>query len=166
MAKDTINIYLTKDERKQLDIIKSKYQLSLTTITDILCFETYHTFIQLGNEEQIRKLTEEYIYKNGAKTSIKKPNVMKSNGIFKDTKKKSRFATNVLKIYLYKDIKNYTEDKELISSFYNKVNEKMTKTQDQYWNYNNYLRNFMRTLKDNKNYIQENIDRINGKSKN
>lgn len=164
MGKDTINIYLNKDERKQIDIIKQKYQLSLTTIVDILCFETYHTFIQYA-PLKIDTLTESYLYKVGAKTSIKKPHVMTDKQIFMNCKHKSRFATNVIKIYLQKDIKNYVESPTGIQEYWNKINSKMTSTKDDWWAYNQHIRYERRSLKENREYYQAELDKMkNGKS--
>ena len=168
--KDTINVYLTKQERKMIDDLKAKYQLSLTTITDILCFQTYHAMLLEENKNQSKKglrhtLTETYMHERGGKTSIKKPKILKQNSLFGNFRKKDRFATNVIKIYLYKEIDKYITDKEIIQKeYWNAINNKFTTTRDEFWNYNNFVRNMRRGLKENKDYFKEEISKIeNGK---
>lgn len=164
MGKETINIYLNKEDRKQMDLIKNKYQLSLTTIVDILCFETYHTFLQYA-PLQLDVLTDSYMYSKGAKTSIKKPHVMSDKEIFKNQKHKSRFATNVLMIYLKKDIKKYVEYPNAAQEYWNRINNKMNNTKDEWWGYNQHIRYERRSLKENREYYQAELDKMkNGKS--
>ena len=152
MPTDTINIYTSKDQRKEIDKIKVKYQLSLTTIVDILVFTTTKL---LKSTEKLEELTSKYVYKKGGKTSIKKPK------IFRELKwqniKENRFATNVLMIYLHKDISKWLE-KEDITKYYNMCNEKMTKTTDEFWNYNQHIRMQRRMLRENKEYFKKELE--------
>ena len=176
MGKDTINIYLNKQERKMMDDIKYKYQLSLTTIADIITFWTYHTFLVIDQpilakehkqEELLEyKLANEYFYEHKYKTSIKKPKRIKS-GLFKGAKNQnkaySKFVDNSLKIYLYKDINKYSNDKNMIQKeYWNKINAELQNTRDEYWNMNNTIRNIRRALKENKDYWQKALDETNG----
>lgn len=170
MGKDTINIYLNKDERKQIDILKQKYQLSLTTIIDILCFETFRIFLHYG-QLKLDELTKSYLYEHKCKTSIKTPKTFKTinNGQGENhywiAIKKSRFTTNVIKIYLYKDIKKYIESDVGIQEYWNSINKKFTTTKDEWWAYNQHIRYERRSLKENREYYQAELDKMkNGKS--
>ena len=55
-------------------------------------------------------------------------------------------------IYLHKDISKWLE-KEDITKYYNMCNEKMTKTTDEFWNYNQHIRMQRRMLRENKEYF-------------
>ena len=152
MNKKTINIYTSKEDRKTIDKLKVKYQLSLTTIIDILLFVT----TKYLNEESIKDLANKYKYKKSQKTSIKTPK------IYKDLKweniKENIYATNVLQIYLKKDINKYIENKETLQKYYNDINNKMTTTNDEFWNYNQHIRMQRRMLRENKEYFKKELE--------
>ena len=154
MASETINIYTSKDQRKLIDKLKVKYQLSLTTIVDILVFVT--TKYMESNTEKFEELTNKYVYKKGGKTSIKKPKIFKT--LKWNNVKENRFATNVLLIYIKKDIANWLKNKDDVTKYYNLCNEKMTKTEDQFWNYNQHIRMQRRMLRENKEYFKRELE--------
>lgn len=155
--KKTINVYLNNEDRKQIDNLKSKYQLSLTTITDILVMVTMKVFLQTNNEELIKRLTNEYLYNRGKKTSIKEPKIFNDKSIFAKEQHKSRFATNVIMIYLKKEIKNYVNE-QLASKYWKECNKKLTTTKDGFWNYNQHIRLQRRMLRENKDYFRKALD--------
>lgn len=145
MKEKTINIYIPKDQRKKIDELKVKYRLSLTTIVDILVFTTWKYL----RGDQIETLTKTYIYKKGAKTSVKMPKIF-SQLIWNESVKKQRLATNVLMIYLNKDIKKYVAD-DKVNKYYNDLNNKMTTTVDEFWDYNQFIKKQRRLLRENPN---------------
>lgn len=158
----SINVFLNKEERKQIDLIKNKYQLSLTTIANILAYETLHLFMQIGKKEQ---LTKEYIYKNekNTKTSIKKPKNSELTINMVDGKSPSRIYTNAIKLYLKKEINKYCNDAKLKQDYYNKINKKFTTTKDEFYNYNQFIRTQRRYLRENKEYLKNEIAKIENK---
>ena len=160
MAKNTINIYLNKDERTKIDNLKVKYQLSLTTITDILVMVTTKVFTQKNDPELLNRLMNTYLYKNGKKTSIKTPSLFKKDSLFSKQEHKSRYTTNVIKIYLKHDIKTYINDPKLIEMYWNECNEKMTKTKDEFWDYNKHVRYQRRMLRENKEYLKKALETV------
>ena len=101
---------------------------------------------------------ETYIYKNGKKTSIKTPKMFEKDSLFEKQKYKSRYTTNVIKIYLKKDIKKYVNDPKLIEQYWNECNEKMTKTYDEFWDYNKHIRYQRRMIRENKEYFRKALD--------
>lgn len=158
--KKTINVYLNNEERKQIDNLKVKYQLSLTTITDILVMATMKVFLQTNNKELIERLKNEYLYIPGKKTSIKQPKIFSDKELFAKEQHKSRFATNVIMIYLKKEIKNYVNE-QLASKYWNDCNKKLTTTKDSFWNYNQHIRLQRRMLRENKDYFRKALENEN-----
>lgn len=153
MAKKTINIYLDKTDRDAIDKLKVKYELSLTTIVDILVFVTTK---YLENTEIYENLQKDYIYNKGKKTSIKKPKIF--NSLNWENLKECKYCTNVLLLYVRKDIKKYIKDQETLNKYYNLINQKMTTTKDEFWNYNNHIRMQRRMLKENKDYFRKALE--------
>lgn len=157
--KSKINIYLNKEDRKKVDALKVKYQLSLTTIIDILMLETISIFNKAENNEALlNRLFYDYMYNKGQKTSITLPRETCEQGILKEIKNKSRLATNVIKIYIEHDIKNYINDAKLIEKYYNECNTKLNKAIDNWWNYNQHLRYQRRMLRENKEYFRKALE--------
>lgn len=154
----TINIYLNKDERKKIDNLKVKYQLSLTTITDILVMVTTKIFNQLEDKTKLEELMTKYLYKRGKKTSIKTPSLFKKDSIFEKQKHKSRYTTNVIMIYLNRDIKKYVDNEKLVNQYWNETNNKMTTTKDEFWHYNEHIRYQRRMLRENKEYFKKELE--------
>lgn len=153
----TINIYLNNQERKLVDNLKNKYQLSLTTITDILVMCTMKVFLMTNNKELVEHLKNEYLYTPGRKTSIKQPKIFSDKELFGKEQFKSRFATNVIMIYIKKEIKNYVSQ-ELANKYWNECNSKLTTTKDTFWNYNQHIRLQRRMLRENKEYFRKALD--------
>lgn len=138
--KTRINIFLNKDDRKKADEIKVKYQLSLTTIVDLLVqITTIALLTEENGQEKIKHLKTEYLHSKGAKTSIKIPRTFKTDSEWNKDAKLSVYTTNVLKIYLYKEANKYLT-KDHAEKYYNECNKRMTQTQDNWWNYNQHLR--------------------------
>lgn len=154
----TINVYLNKDDRKKIDNLKVKYQLSLTTITDILVMVTTKIFNQLEDKTKLEKLMTKYLYKRGKKTSIKTPSLFKKDSIFEKQEHKSRYTTNVIMIYLNRDIKKYVDDEKLVNQYWNETNNKMTTTKDEFWHYNEHIRYQRRMLRENKEYFKKELE--------
>lgn len=153
----TINIYLNSQERKLVDDLKVKYQLSLTTIVDILVMVTMKVFLMTNDKEKVDHLKNEYLYTPGRKTSIKQPKIFSDKELFAKEQHKSRFATNVIMLYIKKDIKNYV-NQEQANKYWNECNSRLTTTKDQFWNYNTHIRMQRRMLRENKEYFKKALE--------
>ena len=159
----TINIYLDSQYRKQVESLKVKYRLSLTTIVDVITKITFKYF--LWSKEDINNATrlyDEYLYPKGKKTSIKEPKLYKENPYINGTSwhkenRKSRFTTNCLMIYLKKEIKNYIKQED-VEKYYNDINKELTTRKDEFWNYNEHIRMQRRMLRENKEYFRKALD--------
>lgn len=156
MKNKRINIYIEDKDRKKIDDIKAKYQLSLTTIVDILISVTYTTLKNDLNNDNLEKITTKNLYIKGKKTSIKEPRNYKLE-TYKDINKNA-FANNVLNIYLKKEINLFIKHTDLITAkygYYNVIHQEMQKTYDPNWKYNENLRNQINIVKRNKEYFKK-----------
>ena len=144
-----LNIYLTTEDKKKLNEIKFKYQLSYSTIARLLG-EAMASHIE--NSKQI--LNGKYIYANDTgqkKTSIK-PRHDVWNNYFIETP--TVFYTNAIKIYTRNEEKKYMEVKEF--SKYQKELEKAFKEEkDPNWNGNEWQRRMPRLIKQNREYYKK-----------
>ena len=151
-----INIYTSKEDRKLIDNLKVKYQLSLTTIIDVLCDKTEDIFFMNGNKQLMETLKNVNIYGSKGKTSIKEPRIFSQKRRENDKEwektQKSRFANNVLHIYLNKDIHKYIKNATLLNGkygYWNSIEQELKKRVDNWWNYNQHVRYLKRFLKEN-----------------
>ena len=144
----TINIYLNKEERQKIEKLKVKYQLSLTTILDILCEYTMISLKYENNETLLNDFTTRHLYAQEGKTSIKEP-----RNLYKlEIKNKSAYLNNVLHTWLNKDIGRYIKHVDLITGkygYYNSIEKELNKRTDAWWNYNQQARMLKRFLKQN-----------------
>ena len=157
MKNNKINVYIAKEDRKKLDEIKVKNQLSLTAIVDILIEITYDCLKLNCNEETMKKITNMYVYQRGNKTSIKIPRSYKRNTMY-ETVDKSRFASNCLNIYLKKEINIFIKNKDILEGkygYWNRINQEMKNRHDPKWQYNENLRNQVNIVKQNKEYFKK-----------
>lgn len=165
----TINIYLNTEERKQLDNLKVKYRVSLTTIADVVTKITFKYFLQneekLEGNDKLKKLFKEYLYIKGRKTSIKEPKGYKkeeggqyiTGNTYAQNVSKSRFVTNCLVIYIKKEIKKHIRE-ELAEHYWNDINKELTNRKDEFWNYNDHIRLQRRMLRENKEYFKKALE--------
>ena len=156
MPKNRINIYIEPEDRKKIDELKCKYQLSLTTIVDILISVTYWVLKNDLNNTEIERVMQNNLYLKGNKTSIKMPRNFK-NETYNEVNK-SAFANNVLNIYLKKEINLFVKHTDLITAkygYYNTIHKEMQKTYDPRWQYNENLRNQINIVKRNKEYFRK-----------
>lgn len=156
-----INIYLNENYRDQLKTLMNKYKISMSTIVDILTFQTFYGITHYSiNKIENEKIMTEYIIKEGLrKTSVKPKNAQNIDMFIKSTNDKatlSIFATNSIIIYLDNKIDNYL-DQEGRKYYYKKINQEMQKTKEEFYNYNNMIRSTMRFLKNDKEYIKKKI---------
>lgn len=149
-----INIYLTQEQKSKLNSICYKYQVSISTIAENLLF--LFTKYQLRKEEDYKKIGKEYIYEDvkGSKTSIK-PRGILTGGLYENM---TKAYTNVVNIYLRKDIEKYI-GKEQLQDFYNDLNKKLQTTNEPNWNYNQFRRQmaYYERKKKNENNRQNQI---------
>lgn len=165
----TINIYLTKEERKKVDLLKAKYHLSLTTIVDVLCDITEQTFFLNCDENLYNDLKNRHWYALVEKTSIKEPKLFskkirgtEQKAIWEESHK-TRFANNVLHIYLYKEIGKFIQHQDLLNGkygYWNNIEKELNKRVDNFWQYNEHIRLQRRMLKENRNYFKKEIERM------
>lgn len=152
-----INIYLTKEEKNELEKIARKYKCSISTIADKVCTYTYYVLTH-GQGNEI--LFNQYLAK-GIKTSIKpKCYDPKENPLANTIENKDMFTTNCLKIYVAKNIGQYLENKEYIQVYWNKINRDLMQVKEQFWNYNNFIRSTMRSFKENKDYYKRKLEQM------
>ena len=144
-----LNLYLNKEERQKCNKLKVKYQLSLTTIIDVLCEYTMQCLKLENNETILNDFTTRHLYAHEGKTSITEPKCLKRYEI----KNKSAYVNNVLHTYLNNDIGIYIKHVDIITGkygYWNSIEKELQKRTDNWWNYNQHVRYLMRYLKENK----------------
>lgn len=136
MKTPTINIYINEKTKHKLNDYCAKHHVSYSTFTECLVMAT--TEIQ-------KQLVNDYLCK-GDKTSLK---VNSKWDIELEQVEKAKLYTNLIYLYFNKKLSSYyTNDRyQRIMQIFQKEIDKKT---DQYWNYNNFIRNEARMLK-NKN---------------
>ena len=156
-----INIYLTDEEKEYLQKKRNKYKVSLSTIADKLSKITIYAFIHGADKPTQDKLYNEKLYENkGSRTSIKPKHENTEKDLIKElVKNKIIFYTNVLKIYANKDIAKYV-NKDYVDYYYQEIDKELNKCKEQYWDYNNFIRNSRRNLKENKEYYKKAIEQM------
>lgn len=155
-----INIYLNQEEKEKIEDLKAKYKCSLSTICDKVVFYTYKALLHYSNNENnIENLQNQYIdNKNNKKTSCN-PKCFNDREIFTSIKNKNLFTTNCIKIYLAKSINKYVKE-EGIKEYWKDINSALQKTKEQYWDYNHFIRNEVRMIKHNKEYLKRKLEQI------
>lgn len=151
----TVNIYLTKEEKSKLKELQERYKVSYSTIADKVIFYVIQAWPKDNTE-----ITDKYLYDQDKNKNIKtsiKPRIFK--GGLDNIPNKNRVATNCLKMYLKKDIKNYF-NQVATQQIYSKVDTELRKTQEIFWNYNQKIRTEMRFLKENKEYLMKAIGEL------
>ena len=145
-----INIYLTHDQKVQLNAMSQKYKVSISTIADNVLFYLTKGIIQSYEGEKIaaeqistiQEIKNGQIYKDKGqkKTSIKpKGEIVK----FKFYNNLRYAYNNAIKIYLHKDLDKYLT-KEQINYFYQSLNTALQKTIEPNYEYNKFIRNMAR----------------------
>lgn len=159
----TVNIYLNKKTKEQIDEILKNYKVSLSTFTEKLVKvstqkptsdETTTATIQAILNG---KLIDGYIDKQDKfKTSIK-PRENDISTILEKTQKleyRTRLYSNLLFAYIYYiDSGIYT--KEQHNEIKQRLGNELSKVKEQRWNYNNNIRNTIRVVKHNKEYFRK-----------
>lgn len=150
-----IYIYLTTTEINTLKKIQQKYLVSLSTICDKVIFNFLKAFNKTEDEdknEDVAKdiIQKKYIYsiKENNRTTIK-PRIYKHYPSLDQ-----HLATTCLKLYANKDFKRVFKDKKTIDQMLSGIDIDLIKTYDHYYNYNETLRNSIRVIKENKDYIE------------
>lgn len=157
-----IDIYLTKTEKDTIYETMTKYKISMSTIADILITETYYVLTHYGIENDLNKiLEEEYLYKDERifwKHGTIRPKAYKK-GTWHNVNiiNKAKYTTNVLHIYVKKDIKQYATE-EGAKIYYQRINKEMCKRKEQNWDYNNVVRNMTKAIRNNWKYYEKIIN--------
>ncbi len=157
MSKKWINIYTDKEERKLIDSLKVKYQLSLTTIVDILCEVTYDCLFLNTDKDIKEKVLNEHLYQRTNKTSIKQPRILNKY----DLQYPGRFANNCLHLYISKQIAKYIKNADILNGkygYWNRIEQELVKRTDNWWQYNTHLRMQRRMLRENKEYFKKALE--------
>ena len=151
-----INIYLTNDEKALVKEKMHHYHVSLSTMTQKCAF----IFLKMINQKQINeeaanKILNEYINKNKScyKTCCKPKDQELIKGFVKNL---SIYYTNILKIYLNKQVKNYFTE-EATKEIYEYINNELRECKETFYDYNNYCRNSARYFKSNPEYIKRKL---------
>lgn len=144
-----INVYLTDDDKKYLNGIKYKYQLSYSTIANIL------VICLLGKTDE--DISKEYIYTNDVnskKTSIK-PRTL---GIICD--RKTILFTNAIKLFARNELvsKGVIENNKKLKQLQENVLKSFKETKDPNWNGNEWQRRMPKLLKQNREYYKRILD--------
>lgn len=158
-----IDIYLTKTEKENLQKIMQKHHVSMSTIADILITTTYIYLQQNGIQKNINKLLEqEYLYKSEwDKHGTIRPKCFKEEGWRNLITKRNMYTTNVIKIYIKKEISKYTNNennKERTILYYQAINKELMQRKEQFWNYNTFIRSTRRAIRENKDYYKKAIE--------
>lgn len=115
----------------------NKYHVSMSTIVMQIAFcyqETYN------------KLTKEYLIKGGKKTSVKPKEMWE--GL--TTQEKTIYFTNIVYLYFAKKTANYVS-KERDIEIKQILNKYLTQTKEDYYDYNRFIRNQTRMMRNKKN---------------
>lgn len=155
----TVNIYITKQEKAKADRITKKNFISLSCLTDIVCYWLFYVMHHYGKKEDLDKMLNTYLTEEtNYKTSIKP----KFNGEYlgQIIEHKSRFCTNALKIYLNKEIHKYITDEKAKAKYYNKIDQQIQTTKETMWNYNAVIRMQRRSLRENKEYFRKALETV------
>ena len=146
----TINIYITREQKQRLDRIRSKYKVSLSTLTGTVAYWLVYVLLHDDRKETIKELQEKYIQSTTTyKTSVKPREVLEVLG--NEITDKSKFTSNALVIYLEHKIQDYVS-KKYVDTYYAKIDKKLNETFDVYWDYNCSIRNQRRMIRQNKEY--------------
>ena len=159
MSRKTINIYLSKEDKRKIDALKVKYQLSLTTIIDILADVTNDTLKLENNEDLIYRIQNISMYQAENKTSVKEPKCFGRLEI----ENKNKYANNILHIYLNNEIGKLITHSDLITGkygYWNRINKEMQTRKDNWWQYNETLRLQRRILRENKEYFKKALETV------
>lgn len=152
----TINIYLTKEQKKKADRVRIKYKVSLSTLASIVSFELMNQLLKTNRKDLIEQLQQDYLQKDGTyKTSIK-PRVIRE-GALNGIEKKNTYTTNALIIYLDSKIKDYL-DNEHVNKYYANIDKKLNETYDIHWDYNAHIRDMRRMFRQNKEYWKKALE--------
>lgn len=157
MNQKKLYVYISSEDKKKIDEVKNKYQLSLSAIVDILILITLQILKMDINEEMLNKFTKTHMYPLTNKTSIQMPKNYKKNLNF-DEVDKTRFANNCLNAWIKKDITKFIQHKDLLNGkhgYWNQIQNTMQKTYDPRWDYNQNLRKQVRIVKKNKEYFKK-----------
>ena len=141
----SVNIYLTREDKRKLNEIKYRYHLSYSTIANIL---VNHLCMPCKLD-----LIYKYIYEETEKI---KTHIEPRNN--KDHQFGRYVYTNAIKIYLKQDLKKYINDDRKIQSINGKIQREFETTIEDNWDGNRFNRNMVRWLKRNKDYAQEILD--------
>lgn len=153
-------IYLDKKILNKLKERQTKYKVCISTIANfsIQYIATHLTKEQITEyKEQIKnkvnelkKFDEKYQQKNIVKSSVKPKNECNINI-------DSWYI--VLALYLMED-KELRNDilKEKSQDYCNRMNSVLKMQKENFYNYNNYIRNFTRFIKKNKEYVRKLIE--------
>lgn len=141
-----VNVYLTKEERKQLTNTKYYYHISLSTIANIL--------VDNLNIEDFKKYEQVLIYENAKRncqTSIK-PRIPGQKILIKNS---LYLYTNILKLWIHNDFikKGFMTEKQFHKYYKNVLHEFETRKEDN-WDGNEWNRKLPRHLKRNKEYYK------------
>lgn len=150
-----IYIYLTEIEKIKLKKIQQKYIVSLSTI----CEKVIWNFLRVVNRycnaddldlDKIEKIKKkEYLYsiKGNQRTSVKPKDL-------KPFKIPAQWITNTIKMYANNSWKEVIKNKDAINRILSGIDLELKNTYDRYYNYNETLRNSIRVIKENKDYIE------------
>ena len=148
-----INIFLTKDEKSQIETKMRHYHVSMSNIAQKVSWAILKAIIQklTLNEDVKSQILDGYLYPSGNyKTSIKPQD---KDTIEQFTQKKSIFYTNCLKIYVNRELKKYFND-DGCQMIQNYINDELQKSKETFYDYNNFCRNSQRYNRENKDYIE------------
>ena len=155
----TINIYITAKHKAELDRLRSKYKVSLSTLIGKLSFAFINSLNKYGDfNKTLEALSNSYLQKDNTYKTSCKPRELNET-LANTIKNKNCFASNLVYIYLEKQIKNYVNDKGL-TEFYMILDRELQKATDIYWDYNQQIRNTRRMLKQNKEYFKKALESV------
>lgn len=134
---ERINLFITKEQKQTLNILKKTHQISYSTIVDLIAFHYYvnpYTRNLITIDSNIRQPKQEY-----KKTSIKVKNEYQLN---------AKTINNALQVYMLKMDKD-PNNKDFYSQIRNKINHAFQDTYDEWYNYNSFCHMKERYQKEN-----------------
>ena len=135
---DKINIYISKEQKQTLNVLKKTHQISWSTIIDLIVFHYYvnpFTREQMLIDTDIRQQKEMYY-----RTSIRIKN---------EYKLKAKQINNALQMYFLKMDKD-PQNPDFYIQMRNNLNHSFQNAYDEWWNYNAFCHMKDRYNRENK----------------
>lgn len=146
MAK-RVYIYILEKDKPEINKLRQTYHVSLSTLADT--FANKYMFYK-----EMQDQMESYIIKGGTYTSIRPKNDVHN---FKENI--NIIYTNAIHIFINKLDKNILKENSY-KAVREVINKELQSKREQFWQYNEQIRNQRRMLKENKEYWKKAVESL------